>query len=112
MEAAAAAPPILIDTEVSPTPQSSLSSPSSSSRLHNSLTRMSPTTAAEFSSTSPCFDEQESPRQIHRKSFESLSAEHQQLIKRFFTHYVGPKDMSAGAGLGLARFRRFLRDCG
>jgi len=41
----------------------------------------------------------------------SLSPTHQQLIRQLFAHYVGPGAMSAGAGLGLSKFRRFLRDC-
>jgi len=44
--------------------------------------------------------------------FANLSAAHRMLIRELFVHYAGPGGVSAGLGLSLTKFRRFLRDCG
>lgn len=43
---------------------------------------------------------------------DALLESERDLIRELFAFYVGPGGKSLGAGLGLSRFRRFLRDCG
>jgi hypothetical protein len=43
---------------------------------------------------------------------ETLELKERKIVKELFALYVGPGGMSLGAGLGLSKFRRLLRDCG
>eukprot|EP00929_Paragymnodinium_shiwhaense_P107759 TRINITY_DN74120_c0_g1_i1.p1 TRINITY_DN74120_c0_g1~~TRINITY_DN74120_c0_g1_i1.p1 ORF type:complete len:756 (-),score=168.15 TRINITY_DN74120_c0_g1_i1:242-2509(-) len=51
-------------------------------------------------------------QEIPHKGFAALSLDYQRIIRQLFAHYVGPSGMSSGSGLGLLKFRRFVRDCG